>query len=136
MLYLSEALARPCDVTAIAEAARRKNAAQSLTGALCYSGGHFAQWLEGPAAAVDATLAAIGADPRHRGLRVLLRREVERRAFDGWQMALLSFDGGDDLMRSLLTEPAPDEPRVLRLLEHIQRLVRGSAEAEPAGHAG
>ncbi len=136
VLYLSEALARPCDVTALVEAARRKNAALSLNGALCYSGGHFAQWLEGPAAALDATLATIAADPRHRGLRVLLRREVERRDFEGWHMALLGFDGGDDLMRSLLAEPALDEARVLRLLKHIQRLVRGSAEVEPAARGG
>ncbi len=53
---------------------------------LLYAGGHFIQTLEGPAAAVDATYAAIERDRRHRNLIVALREDVDERVFPDWSM--------------------------------------------------
>ena len=67
---------------------RPKNEERGITGLLLYSGGNIIQTLEGPAAVVEAAYADICADPRHRGLQVLVREEVTERSFADWAMGL------------------------------------------------
>lgn len=50
---------------------RTANEARGVTGVLFYLDGVFLQYLEGETTAVDATMARVTADPRHRGLVVL-----------------------------------------------------------------
>jgi hypothetical protein len=68
------------------EQIRPKNARLGVTGLLLYSGGNVIQTLEGDADVVDDLLAAIRADRRHRGVRVVDRRLVDERAFSTWSM--------------------------------------------------
>lgn len=65
---------------------RPKNQEREISGLLLYSGGNIIQNLEGPADEVDAAYAEICADPRHHGLRVLVREEVAERSFADWAM--------------------------------------------------
>jgi hypothetical protein len=65
---------------------RPRNHALGLSGMLLYSGGNIIQALEGPGPAVEATFAAICADPRHRGVLELLREPIAERAFPDWSM--------------------------------------------------
>ncbi|CAO1634030.1 unnamed protein product [Jaminaea pallidilutea] len=83
---------------------RQRNTADSITGLLLYRDGSFAQFLEGPAAAVNATFHRIQGDQRHRGVIVLLNRSVERRDFHGWRMAYRDLD--QDLDESNMDEQA------------------------------
>lgn len=83
---------------------RQRNTADSITGLLLYRDGSFAQFLEGPAAAVNATFHRIQGDPRHRGVIVVLNRSVERRDFQGWRMAYRDLD--QDLDESNMDEQA------------------------------
>lgn len=83
---------------------RQRNTADSITGLLLYRDGSFAQFLEGPAAAVNATFQRIQGDPRHRGVIVLLNCSVERRDFHGWRMAYRDLD--QDLDESNMDEQA------------------------------
>ena len=63
-----------------------------VTGMLAQSDGHFAQVLEGRAAAVKALMDRIRADARHVGLRVLLDEPIVTRQFARWSMGLIRRD--------------------------------------------
>jgi hypothetical protein len=69
--------------------ARAHNHQHDLTGLLVYHGGAFLQVIEGPARTVTEVYERIGADPRHAGLRLLLRREVAEREFGEWSMGFV-----------------------------------------------
>jgi hypothetical protein len=71
----------------IASVARSRNAALDVTGALVFTGTHFAQLLEGPQAAIEELMKAIRSDHRHRDVDVVLNGPVATRRFDGWSMA-------------------------------------------------
>lgn len=53
---------------------------------LLYSGGNFIQTLEGPPDQVDALFALIDADPRHGGVFIVRREDVDERMFASWSM--------------------------------------------------
>ncbi len=65
---------------------REKNHAAGLTGVMLYAGGHFIQTLEGPSDVVDATVARIQQDTRHRNLDFVLREEIATRKYPDWSM--------------------------------------------------
>ena len=66
---------------------RQRNEKNNITGMLLYREGNFLQVLEGPASAVDETLKRIKRDPRHRGLILMSRKNIEERQFKDWRMA-------------------------------------------------
>ncbi|MCP8891613.1 BLUF domain-containing protein [Sphingomonas faeni] len=74
-------------VADIVETAGRVNLALELTGALIFTGAHFAQILEGPTGAVDTLMTSIAADTRHRNILIVDRLPVQSRSFDQWSMA-------------------------------------------------
>ncbi|MBV9829294.1 MAG: BLUF domain-containing protein [Alphaproteobacteria bacterium] len=65
---------------------RRNNAELGITGLLLHIGGNFMQALEGPDEAVEALYNRIGADPRHRQVRTILRMASAHRMFSDWNM--------------------------------------------------
>src|SRR5689334_17743865 len=91
LLYASRAL-----VTAeVAEAAvadivrfsRGRNGALDVTGALLFSGGHFAQWLEGSRESVEELMRSIVRDPRHTDIAILEAGPADARRFPDWTLA-------------------------------------------------
>lgn len=97
MTYVSSAT-RLADATALVAALhtfRPRNRERGITGVLLYRGGNIIQVLEGPDEQVERTFAAIEADPRHRGLIVLVREQVEQRAFPDWSMGFRDVSGVD-----------------------------------------
>lgn len=74
------------DVTAFIEGARARNAANDVTGVLIFAEGTYMQLLEGPSQAVEATMERVTADQRHKGVIVLMDRQVESRLFADWSM--------------------------------------------------
>lgn len=77
---------------------RRFNAQAGITGALYYSGPHFAQVLEGPREAVLPLIAAIVADTRHTEVTIVQEEMVPARTFADWAMAYV--DGtADEIIR-------------------------------------
>ena len=68
--------------------ARARNRSLSITGMLVYDAGHFFQWFEGPALAVEKLWQAIKNDPRHRELQILGRHSIPVRLFGDWEMRL------------------------------------------------
>jgi hypothetical protein len=89
LVYVSSAteLFDRSELDDILAVSRRNNAAVGLTGMLLYKDGNLMQVLEGDEQAVRATYTRISADPRHRGLIVLLDERAEQRDFEDWTMA-------------------------------------------------
>lgn len=65
----------------------RRNPTLELTGALIYTGGHFAQRLEGPSASIDELMEWLGNDVRHTNMTIVERYELSSRLFANWSMA-------------------------------------------------
>lgn len=71
---------------------RERNHADGLTGVMLYAGGHFIQTLEGPQDIVEATLARIELDTRHRDIYIALMEQIDVRLFPDWSMGFESVD--------------------------------------------
>jgi len=67
-------------------AARRNNRRDDITGALICRADLYLQLLEGPAAAIAALYARIGADDRHCDIEPLHAATVATRLFPAWDM--------------------------------------------------
>jgi hypothetical protein len=74
----------------ILASAQACNARDGITGVLRYDGAYFLQVLEGPRAAVQATMARIMRDPRHTDVRITSQGPLARRDFGSWTMALVT----------------------------------------------
>jgi hypothetical protein len=70
----------------ILSVSRRNNQAAGVTGFLIFDRDSFLQVLEGPRVALDATMARIAEDDRHRDVSVIEVRPVAQRAFHAWTM--------------------------------------------------
>ena len=120
------------EVATILTTARAFNRRNGITGCLVHDGRRFAQWLEGPAAAVEALLLRIDRDPRHGDLRIVLVRPADRRAFGDWSMAgvLPEPDGPPvlgPLLDALLADGEPPEHAVLPFFHVCAELVSDRA---------
>ncbi|MDB5643691.1 MAG: hypothetical protein JWN07_3008 [Hyphomicrobiales bacterium] len=76
-------------VDSILEASRRNNQAVGLTGALMFNSGCFAQVLEGPLDAIEATFERIQRDERHGDVSLLALDPIATRAFPNWAMGFV-----------------------------------------------
>ena len=71
----------------LVEQARRRNGSLGITGALAFTGDHFAQLLEGAASSVDQVMASIARDGRHHSIRSFEDASPDRRLFPQWRLA-------------------------------------------------
>lgn len=67
--------------------AKLRNACLAVTGALIFTGSHFAQILEGPPDSIALILAALLKDPRHSNIYIVAHYPISTRIFAEWQMA-------------------------------------------------
>jgi hypothetical protein len=88
---------RRAELNDILVIARRNNARVGITGGLFVLGDIVVQMLEGPTDHTERVFETICADPRHRDVTLLRRRDVARRTFPTWAMG---FE---------ITEDAPEE---------------------------
>jgi hypothetical protein len=88
LLYVSRALdPESSDATqSILESARKYNAANGITGILCYGGGLYLQAVEGGRAQVNDLYGHIVRDQRHKDVVLLDYQEITERRFGGWTM--------------------------------------------------
>lgn len=117
IFYISRSLIEPADIRALYEHSRRHNGQADITGVLMFTGGCFAQLIEGPAPALQALMERIQADPRHGQVRLLLDRDVTARRFADWHMELFEMPGADDLVDDLLQTNSVSPQRAQRVLE-------------------
>lgn len=92
VIYSSAAVApfSESELTELLVAARINNGRLGVTGILLYHEGSFLQALEGHQQVLESLYEKIGKDKRHHRLVTLLRREVDARHFDQWQMGFAS----------------------------------------------
>jgi hypothetical protein len=114
--YVSRSLAAPQQVEELLELSRGLNTRNDISGALLFTGGYFAQVLEGPQDKVHATMARITLDGRHAAVRPLLDEPTSQRRFGDWTMASTDVPGADDLLGHLLTAPEVEPARIQRLI--------------------
>lgn len=72
---------------------RRNNESNNITGMLLYADGNFIQAIEGPEEAIDALLARLRGDLRHRDVTIIARYPITERQFPNWSMAFRRVDG-------------------------------------------
>lgn len=151
LVYASKNLLRGSEseiaaaVIQILETSQRNNAKVDVTGALMFNAGAFAQVLEGPRRAVEATFERIQRDERHTDVTVLQCGPAESRGFPNWSMAFVGQSAtGHALWHGLAADSGFDLARLdgdqiftalhsLVLEEEGQPAVAGPAPAAPAG---
>ena len=110
LLFVSN-LARdvPEDVVeGIASQARWNNEQTGITGLMVFDGEHFAQWMEGPAEAVEKVAHVMQSDPRHTDMEVVHRAPVSvPRRFPAWRLGYLVLDLQEFGLRSLRGKRGP-----------------------------
>lgn len=124
-LYVSRSLIEPAlATTAVAdlvEASIANNARCEITGALLFTGAHFAQILEGSEDSIAALMKSIGRDVRHDQLRVINHTVVKERKFQDWALA---YNGPSlfierHVARVLASPPDADQKRMARWLAEV-----------------
>lgn len=106
----------------ILDVSRRNNRRAGVTGFLLFDGKRFLQFLEGPAAAVDATMHRIVEDRRHYAHVIMIDEEETHRQFPDWDMA---FENEGELRDTLLLQV---ERRLGTLETRAARLFRSYAK--------
>jgi Sensors of blue-light using FAD len=74
------------DISSLLYAARQRNAEHKITGILLHFNGKFIQVLEGEESTVKKLYENISSDRRHKNLKVIFEKEIDKRQFDGWNM--------------------------------------------------
>ena len=89
IIYVSSARhsVQPEHIADILSSSRRNNARANVTGLLIFHEGMFLQVLEGEEEVVSELYARISGDSRHGNCRLLMREEIDERAFESWAMA-------------------------------------------------
>jgi len=118
------------EIQRIVATARTRNSPLGISGALIFTGTHFAQFLEGPSVKIDLLMAAIRQDERHRDLRLVPTPPYSRRSFSDWSMAY----GGSSLFVSRLVASAfqsqsadHDSKKLIRLMREFTNDQRNAA---------
>lgn len=108
---------------------RRENSRRGLTGALLFNRSCFAQVLEGPPAAVEATYRRIAQDKRHVNIELLANGSLFQRSFPGWSMAYVGCSEADSTRFRAIAEMTSFDPAGMSsdiLLRTLQNLVSDS----------
>ena len=88
LIYTSHAVA-PVDLDALLKQAWVNNPSTGITGGLVFLDNVYFQYLEGNYESVETVFKKILVDSRHRDVKVLERRSIQKRMFKTWAMALL-----------------------------------------------
>lgn len=90
-----------------------RNRRLGITGALIFTGGHFAQALEGPRVSISELMTSIRRDDRHRDITILADGAATTRRFEAWALA---FDGQsrylDRTLKRLLSPVTPYDQKL------------------------
>ena len=107
LVYVSRSLVTHArELMDIIDRSRERNAACGVTGGLLYTGGLFAQILEGDRSEIDTLMISIQRDHRHTGVNVLVVRTRAERDFARWTMAFNEYPGAEGTLGVLVDMPA------------------------------
>ncbi len=101
ILYISDCLiseeALETEIRKIRTAASVNNKRDEITGLFLLVENRFLQLMEGEEANVRSCFGRIKNDPRHKDLRMLVQRSVEKRLFPKWSMHFYRLSGQEAL---------------------------------------
>lgn len=83
------------ELRAILDSSVFHNTQNEVTGLLLYFDRTFMQVVEGPEEAIDELMTRLERDPRHYGINILSRTEVQAREFARWSMGFKGFSADD-----------------------------------------
>lgn len=114
LLYISKSKIEASDaqdeLQRILATAHAFNQRVGITGALLFTGTHFAQIIEGQEEAISDLISAISRDERHTQITIVLRNPIVERRFPDWSMA---YNGPSQFVSRhvtrLLADPLPQE---------------------------
>jgi len=90
-MYVSESRIDPSDAKGVmaklVASAKTRNADLAISGALLFTGTHFAKILEGPPSSIALMMTALQNDPRHSNICIAAHYPISTRIFSGWQLA-------------------------------------------------
>lgn len=138
LLYVSRSALPPggeSAVNQIVEVSTRRNAVLQVTGALTYTGLHFAQVLEGPGRGINELMASIQCDERHRDLTVVARQKATARRFTGWAMAFAGPSPYLDRQLKRLLSPLTTAVQMADQAEDVIAAMQRSIHADAPGHS-
>lgn len=75
-----------------------RNTSMGITGALIFENNLFGQVIEGPNTQIEDLWEKIQKDTRHKNIRLIGSRPIERRSFSKWTMV---FQGSEEVARKL-----------------------------------
>jgi hypothetical protein len=114
LLYASRAATSvdPDEVNAILKQSKAWNAAEGITGVLCFcfTSGIFMQVLEGGRGPVNRLYHRIARDPRHSGVELLSYEEIGERSFAGWTMGQVNMNRLNPALLLRFSESARLDP--------------------------
>ena len=116
VLYVSTSLLDPAlaeqAVAQIVADSIARNRDRGITGAMIYTGTHFAQIIEGPSESIAALMRSLRADPRQTNIVVIEHVPLSKRRFSEWNMA---YSGPSQFIgrqvSRVLNDPSPAELR-------------------------
>jgi hypothetical protein len=121
LAYVSTA-SRPVssvEIDGLLARAQMRNAKEKLTGMLLFDGGHFMQYVEGPAEGMGRVYRTIQASGMHHGIIELMREPITEREFPQWSMAFRSvndFGMSHPTQQSELLAPTSGQLSAARML--------------------
>lgn len=127
-----EPAALSAEIAGILAVSRRNNTAAGVTGALMFNAGVFAQLLEGPQAAVEATFERIQRDERHGEVSLLACEPVAAPAFPSWSMGFVGSSASDAALYAATTAAGGLDLARLTGDELVETLHRLAIEDERA----
>ena len=125
IFYVSAARSTAADVERIVAVSQQNNRVRGITGGLLFTGGYFAQVIEGPVAAVIMTMKAITADSRHGHVTPLWERAIRVRAYRRWSMGYVMKESADNLVRPLI-DSSVDRQTAHDLCDSLVELIKSS----------
>lgn len=113
----------------ICRISRSRNAGANIQGALLFDGHRYAQWLQGPTAAMESLRIAIAKDPRHLDLHTLLWRQAPAVPdVAGWSAGFVEPEALDCLLMPECRDATRDAVRAFLALLPLSDLGDFSAE--------
>lgn len=97
IIYASSATRKfsEAELVELLKKSRENNSRLGITGMLLYKDGNFIQVLEGEKSAVQMLFKKINADPRHKGVLILLQETIEERQFPDWSMGFRNLNSAE-----------------------------------------
>lgn len=121
------------EIDQILTVSRTNNVKVGVTGALMFNSGYFAQVLEGPQGAIEATFERIQQDPRHGEVTLLDLTAVSDPTFANWSMAFVGSSKVEQARFGKLAEISGFDPARISGEELFRRirdvLIRGDSAA-------